>query len=305
MRTLRFTAELRAQLTPARRAQRRIGLVPTMGALHDGHVSLIERARSECDVVVVSVFVNPSQFGPEEDLAAYPRDEAADAERARAAGADLLFAPTVAEVYPPGFCTSIQVPGVSEALCGAVRGATHFQGVATVVVKLLNMAGPDVLYLGQKDAQQAAVIRRVVCDLDIPVDIVVCPIVRAADGLALSSRNAYLHPRERRRAVALRDGLDATERAIAAGERDPLAAADAGRAAMAAHDVEPEYLEIVSPDSLVAVGVIEGHVLIANAARVGGARLIDNALVSSPQSSPPPLPSAFPLQIGDSPTCSV
>ena len=207
MRTVRTVAELRAALAPARRDRaRRIGLVPTMGAFHEGHLSLIRAARAECDVVVVSLFVNPTQFGPNEDLDAYPRDEAADAARAEELGVDLLFAPSAEEVYPDGFATTVAVRGLTEPLEGASRGADHFHGVTTVVAKLLNMVGPDVAYFGQKDAQQLAVVRRMVRDLDLPVRIAALPTVREPDGLAMSSRNAYLDAAERERAVALSPG---------------------------------------------------------------------------------------------------
>ena len=280
MRIIRTVAELRAALAPERLAQRSIGLVPTMGALHAGHRSLIERARSEHDVVVVSLFVNPTQFGAGEDLAAYPRDEAADAALAEQAGADVLFAPPLEQVYPDGFATTVHVAGLSEPLEGAQRPG-HFDGVATVVTKLLNMAAPDAAYFGQKDAQQALVIRRLVRDLDIPVRIEVCPTVREPDGLALSSRNAYLEPADRARAVALCRALDAAEAAVAAGAREAEAVADAARGAMAPYDVEPEYVALVASDTLAPVERIEGEVLVALAARVGPARLIDNTLITT------------------------
>jgi pantoate--beta-alanine ligase len=279
MEIVRSVAALREALRPDRRAGRTIGLVPTMGALHEGHRSLIRRAREENDVVVVSLFVNPAQFGRDEDLAAYPRDEAGDAAAAAAEGADLLFAPPVDEVYPPGFSTTVHVAGVSEPLEGATRGASHFDGVATVVTKLFNMAQPDVAYFGQKDAQQAAVIRRFARDLDIPVRVRTCPIVREDDGLALSSRNAYLTADERPRALALSRALDAARAAVQQGTRDAVAVAAAARAPMAALDVEPEYLALVDPQTFLPVETVEGDVLVAVAARVGRARLIDNATV--------------------------
>lgn len=279
MPVVRTVRELRAALAEPRRAGARIGLVPTMGALHEGHRVLIESARAGCDVVVVSLFVNPTQFGPGEDLAAYPRDEAADARLADAAGADLLFAPAPAEVYPPGFATTVAVAGLTEPLEGAARGPEHFAGVTTVVAKLLNMAAPDVAYFGQKDAQQALVIRRMARDLDLPVAIEVVPTVREADGLAMSSRNAYLDADQRARAVALDRALRAARGAIEGGERDPAAARAVGRAAMEPYGVEPEYLELVSPDTLQPVAELDGDVLVAVAARVGPARLIDNTLI--------------------------
>jgi pantoate--beta-alanine ligase len=280
MRTVRSVADVRAALREARLSERSIGLVPTMGALHDGHLSLVRRARATCDVVVVSLFVNPAQFDEASDLAAYPRDEARDAELAAAAGADLLFAPPVEEVYPPGFATTVRVAGLTEHLEGAHRGRDHFAGVATVVVKLLNMVAPDIAWFGQKDAQQVAVIRRLVRDLDMPVEIAIAPTVRAEDGLALSSRNVHLRGADRERALALRRALDAASAAVAAGERDAAAIEQAGRAAMAELGVEPEYLALVRPDDLRPVERVDGDVLVAVAARVGGTRLIDNTILS-------------------------
>ena len=277
MRTVRTVAALRAALDEPRRVGRRIGLVPTMGALHAGHLSLIERARTTCDEVVVTLFVNPTQFGDAADLDGYPRDEASDALLAEAAGADLLFAPAPAEVYPPGFATTVTVDGVSGPLEGESRGPGHFAGVATVVCKLLNMAQPDVAFFGQKDAQQVAVIRRLVRDLDIPVEIEVGATVREPDGLALSSRNVRLRGDERERAAALRRALDAVQARAAAGERDADALAAAGRAAMTALSVEPEYVALVAPDTFAPVrSVGDERVLVAVAARVGDVRLIDN-----------------------------
>jgi pantoate--beta-alanine ligase len=280
MRTVRTVAELRAALREPRRAGRRIGLVPTMGALHEGHLSLIGQARAACDEVVVTLFVNPAQFNEGADLDAYPRDERRDAALAEAAGADLLFAPPAAEVYPPGFGTTVTVGGVSAPLEGELRGAEHFAGVATVVCKLLNMAQPDVAFFGQKDAQQVAVIRRLVRDLDIPVEIEVGATIREPDGLALSSRNARLRGEERERALALRRALDAVRDRAAAGERDPSALAAAGRAAMTACSVEPEYVALVAPDTFAPVRRVgDERVLVAVAARVGDVRLIDNDIL--------------------------
>jgi pantoate--beta-alanine ligase len=280
MKTVRTVADLRAALEQPRRTGRRIGLVPTMGALHDGHLSLIAQARASCDEVVVTLFVNPAQFDEAADLHAYPRDEARDAALAAAAGADLLFTPSPAEVYPPGFDTTVTVGGVSGPLEGEVRGAAHFAGVATVVCKLLNMAQPDVAFFGQKDAQQVAVIRRLVRDLDMPVEIEVGATVREPDGLALSSRNARLRDGERERALALRRALDAVRDRAAAGERDAGVLAAAGRAAMTAHSVEPEYVALVAPDTFAPVrSVGDERVLVAVAARVGDIRLIDNDIL--------------------------
>jgi len=283
MRTVRTVADLRAALRDARRAERTIGLVPTMGALHAGHLSLVRAARAENDVVVVSLFVNPTQFNEAADLDAYPRDEARDAAAAAAEGADLLFAPPAEEVYPPGFATTVRIAGVTEHLEGEHRGVGHFEGVATVVCKLLNMAQPDVAYFGQKDAQQAAVIRRLVRDLDIPVRIAVQPTVREPDGLALSSRNVHLKGADRERALALREALDAAAETVAAGERDPHAVERAGRAAMARLGVEAEYVALVRPDDLRPVERVDGDVLVAVAARVGPTRLIDNTILHPQQ----------------------
>jgi pantoate--beta-alanine ligase len=280
VRTIRTIEQLRAELRPHRHGGRTIGLVPTMGAFHAGHVSLMERARAETDVVVVSLFVNPTQFGPSEDLAAYPRDEARDAAIAASAGVDVLFAPPVEGVYPDGFQTTVTVGELAQPLEGAQRPG-HFDGVATVVTKLLNMVQPDVAFFGQKDAQQALIVRRVVRDLDIPVRIEVCPTVREADGLAMSSRNAYLAPAERTRAIALRRALDAAEQAVAAGERDAAAVATAAHGAMEPFGVEPEYLTLVAADTLQPVERIDGEILLALAARVGPARLIDNTLIKT------------------------
>jgi pantoate--beta-alanine ligase len=288
VRIVETKRDLRAALAGDRRPARTIGLVPTMGALHDGHVSLIEAARRDCDVVVVSLFVNPAQFGPGEDLEGYPRDRDRDAERAAAAGADLLYAPAVDEVYPPGFATTVEVEGLTGVLCGEAerRGPEHFRGVTTIVAKLLNAVGPDVAYFGQKDAQQALVVRRMVADLDFPVRIEVRPTVREADGLAMSSRNAYLAPADRERAPALHRALAAA----AAAARPGTAVDDALRAAreeLAGAGVEPEYLEARDAGDLGPVETFNGRpVLIAVAAQLGRARLIDNVIVETPEPQP-------------------
>jgi len=280
MRTFRTVAELRAQLALERHPDRKIGLVPTMGAFHDGHRSLMRDARRSCDYVVVSLFVNPTQFGANEDLSAYPRDEERDAQIAEQEGVDVLFAPHAQEVYPDGFATTVHVAGPAVGLEGAHRPG-HFDGVATVVAKLLNMAQPDIAFFGQKDAQQAAVIRQLVRDLNMPVRIEVRPTVREPDGLAMSSRNAYLEPAERERAIALRKALDATEHAAAAGERDAQALEEAARAALSAYAIEPEYVALVHADTLVPITRLDttDRVLVAVAARVGRARLIDNTVI--------------------------
>jgi pantoate--beta-alanine ligase len=281
MRTIRTVSQLREALAPERRAGRGIGLVPTMGYLHEGHLALLRRAREQCDVVVMSLFVNPTQFGAGEDLAAYPRDEARDSALAAAEGVDLLFAPPVEEVYPPGFDTSVTVAGLTEVLDGDPRrrGPQHFAGVTTVVAKLLNMVGPEVAYFGQKDAQQALVVRKLVCDLDIPVRIEVCPTVRDPDGLALSSRNVHLSPAERDRALGLSRALRAAEAEVAAGRLDATAVLSAARAQLDAHGIDPEYLELRSTADLSPAERVNGSTLLAVAARVGRARLIDNTIL--------------------------
>jgi pantoate--beta-alanine ligase len=277
MRTVRTVDELRAELAPARREGMRIGLVPTMGALHEGHLTLIHRARALCDVVVVSLFVNPSQFNESSDLERYPRRERDDAEMAGSAGADVLFAPSVEEVYPRGFATSVEVLGVTERLEGASRGAEHFRGVATVVTKLLCMALPDVAFFGQKDAQQLVVIRRLANDLNLPIEIEAVPTVREPDGLAMSSRNALLDPEERQRALALPAALDAAQSLLTSGERSVDALLEAAHEAMRPFDVHVEYVALVHPDTFEPVEqTLEANALLVLAARVGAVRLIDN-----------------------------
>jgi pantoate--beta-alanine ligase len=285
VKTLRSIAELRELLLPERRAGRRIGLVPTMGYFHEGHLSLMRRAREENDVLVVSLFVNPAQFAPGEDFEAYPRDEERDERLAEAEGVDVLFAPPVAEVYPDGFNSTVSVRGLTEVLEGddAQRGPEHFEGVVTVVTKLFNMVQPDAAYFGQKDAQQALVIRKLVRDLDIPVEIVVCPTVRDPDGLALSSRNAYLSPEERERALALSRALRAAQSAVADGTVDAAAVVAAARAELDRAGVEPDYLALRSARDLSPVERVNGSALLAVAARVGRARLIDNAILGGDQ----------------------
>jgi len=280
MKCARTVEELRAQLAPARRAGRTIGLVPTMGALHEGHLSLVARARRDCDVVVVSLFVNPSQFNERADLERYPRREHEDARAAELAGADVLFAPPVEEVYPAGFATSVEVLGLTDRLEGQARGREHFRGVATVVTKLLCMALPDVAYFGQKDAQQVLVIRRLAADLNLPVRIESLPTVREPDGLALSSRNALLSGAERARARALPAALRAAAAAVTAGERSGAAIVAAARTALEAHGVQPDYVALVDPHTLEPLDSLAGEGLLALAARVGEVRLIDNELLS-------------------------
>jgi pantoate--beta-alanine ligase len=280
MRTVRTVSAIRAAVA-ARRAHGPVGLVPTMGAFHDGHLSLMRGARADCSTVVVSLFVNPAQFGPSEDLAGYPRDEERDAALAAEQGVDILFAPPLEEVYPPGFDTHVEVGGLTDVLCGDPRhrGREHFRGVTTVVTKLLNVVAPDVAYFGQKDAQQAIVVRRLVRDLDIPVRIDVLPTVREPDGLAMSSRNAYLDAGERERALALSRALRAADAEVAAGRRDAAAVLAAARRELDARGVEPEYLELRSAEDLSPAERVNGRTLLAVAARVGRARLIDNTVL--------------------------
>lgn len=281
---LRTKADLRAAVDGARREGRTIGLVPTMGYLHEGHLSLIRAARAECDLVVMSLFVNPTQFGAGEDLERYPRDEERDLRLAGEAGADVVFAPAVEEVYPDGpngIATYVEVTGpLTNVLDGdpSRRGPEHFRGVTTVVAKLFNLVDPDVAYFGQKDAQQAVVIRRMVRDLDFPVRIEVLPTVREPDGLAMSSRNAYLSPEDRERATALSRALGAAERGAAQGGLG--IGLEAARRELAAAGIEPEYLEARDAETLEPVHALEDRpVLVLVAAPVGSARLIDNVLI--------------------------
>ena len=280
MRTLRTIVEVRAALVGARQAERRIALVPTMGAFHDGHLSLMRAARSEADVVVVSLFVNPSQFLPGEDFSRYPRTEGDDAERASDAGVDFIFAPSVEEMYPPGFATSVHPGPVAQVLWGGTRPG-HFAGVATVVTRLFGIVAPNVAYFGLKDFQQVAVIRRLVADLALPVEIRALPIIREPDGLAMSSRNRYLDAEERERATAIFHALRAASDLYAAGERDAPVLADAARAVMEDSGVLVEFAELRDAETLGPYGAERAAVL-AVSARVGDTTLIDN-IVLAPQ----------------------
>jgi pantoate--beta-alanine ligase len=269
-------AELRRAVAGWRAAGERIGFVPTMGALHAGHLSLVTLARAHAARVVASVFVNPTQFGPHEDYGRYPRTPEADAERLAAAGCDLLFLPPVEAIYPPGSSTRVRVEGPSRGFEGASRPG-HFEGVATVVAILFGLVRPDLAVFGEKDAQQLAVVRALVRDLQLPVEIVAAPIVREADGLALSSRNAYLSPAERRRATVLHRALEQARAAIAGGERDAAAVVAALEATLAAEPgVELDYAAVVDPGSFAPLDRIAGEVVIPIAARVGATRLLDN-----------------------------
>ncbi len=256
-----------------------VGLVPTMGALHDGHLSLVRAARAGNDAVAASIFVNPTQFGPGEDLARYPRDLAGDLARLEAEGVDLVFAPEAGSVYPPGFQTWVAPGPLAEPLEGARRPG-HFRGVLTVVAKLFHVIGPDRAYFGQKDAQQAILIRRMAADLDFSVGIVVCPIVRDRDGLALSSRNDYLTPEERRAAPVLYRSLRAVLAAWDAGERRGERLCETARAVLAAEPLAaPDYVSAADPETLAEIGTATGRALVSMAVRFGTTRLLDNILL--------------------------
>jgi pantoate--beta-alanine ligase len=271
--------EMRAASRAARRAGLRLGLVPTMGALHEGHLSLVRAAKAACDVVAASIFVNPTQFGPNEDLAKYPRSFERDRELLDREGVDFLFAPSVEEMYLPGAVTWVTVEEMSTKLDGRSRPG-HFRGVTTVVAKLFHIVEPDAAFFGQKDAAQVAIIRRMVRDLNLPVEIVACPIVRENDGLAMSSRNVYLDPEQRRQALALNRALQRTEQMVKTGERDPSKLAAAGREEFSREPaVRLDYFEIVNPDTLDPVADLSAGALIAVAAYVGTTRLIDNILI--------------------------
>lgn len=272
--------EVRQQVQAARQRGLSIGLVPTMGALHAGHTSLIRAARAETSFVVVSIFVNPTQFGPNEDLGRYPRPWERDLAICESEGVDLVFAPTKEGMYPEGSCTTVEVPGLQNGLCGKQRPG-HFRGVATVVLKLFNIVQADRAYFGQKDAQQARIIEQMVRDLDVPVEVKICPIIRDADGLALSSRNQYLDADQRRNATVLFRSLQEARRRISAGERD----AERVRQVMLARlAVTPgavvDYVEAVAADTLQPVKLLEGEILLALAIKFGSTRLIDNERVS-------------------------
>jgi pantoate--beta-alanine ligase len=271
--------ELRQAVAAARAAGKSIGLVPTMGALHAGHLSLVQAAVADRHFTVVTIFVNPTQFGPNEDFEKYPRDLAGDLEALRQTGVDLVYAPTTDEVYSEGFATFVEPGGVALPLEGA-RRPIHFRGVATVVLKLFNQVAPDVAYFGRKDYQQTLVVRQMIRDLDLPVRIVVCPTVREPDGLALSSRNKYLNPEERRQATALFRCLRLADELVDSGERDTAKILAQMRALLAtAPLVREDYLVLADPETLVEVQRIERPTLAAIAAFVGTTRLIDNATI--------------------------
>ncbi len=271
--------EARASCRDARVSGKRLGLVPTMGALHEGHLSLVRAARAQCDAVAVSIFVNPTQFRPTEDLSKYPRQFDRDCGLMEKEGVEILFAPTVEEIYPQGAVSWVVVEGLSEKLDGRSRPG-HFRGVTTIVAKLFHIIEPEVAFFGQKDAAQLAVIRRMVRDLNFPVEIVACPIVREPDGLALSSRNAYLNGEERRRALVLQRSLQEVRQQFQAGERSAGKLISAAKEAFEGEpQVRLDYFEIVDPDTLDPVERISQKTLVAVAAYVGSTRLIDNVVL--------------------------
>jgi pantoate--beta-alanine ligase len=271
--------DMRAASRKVRRAGKRLGLVPTMGALHEGHLSLVRAAGASCDVAAASIFVNPTQFGPNEDLAKYPRSFERDCEMLEREGVSLLFAPSVEEMYPAGAVTWVTVEELSGKLDGGSRPG-HFRGVTTVVAKLFHIVEPDKAFFGQKDAAQVAIIRMLVRDLNLAVEIVVCPIVREADGLALSSRNAYLNAEERKRALVLHRSLERVRQLVESGESDAARLVAAGREEVAQENaVRLDYFEVVDPDTLDPVVDLSTGALVAVAAYVGATRLIDNVLL--------------------------
>jgi len=279
VKTLTCVAEMQAAAAGTRALGRRIGFVPTMGALHEGHLSLVRASRQRADLTVASVFVNPTQFAPGEDYRGYPRDLGEDSALLAREGVDILFAPTVEEIYPPDFQTYVTVERLSQPLCGRFRPG-HFRGVATVVLKLINIVSPDVAFIGRKDAQQSVVIQRLVRDLNLPIEVVVCPIVREPDGLAMSSRNAYLNDEERRAALVLYRSLRRAQELLLGGERRAQVILDEMQALVAAEPLaRPDYIEAVDAATLAPLERIAGRALIALAVWIGGARLIDNLLV--------------------------
>jgi pantoate--beta-alanine ligase len=273
---------LRDSIAGARAKGLTIGLVPTMGALHKGHISLIQYARAETGYVIVSIFVNPTQFGPDEDLARYPHPLEQDLAICADEHVDLVFVPDVATVYPPGFQTYVEVEELQKVLCGQSRPG-HFRGVATVVLKLFNMVQPDIAYFGQKDGQQARIIQQMVRDLNVPVEIRVCPIIREPDGLALSSRNQYLDPQQRRQATVLYRALESARRLVEAGERDASTLVGAMKELiLRVGGATIDYVAIVDADSLEPVQQLQGTVMLALAVKFGDTRLIDNLRLSIP-----------------------
>jgi pantoate--beta-alanine ligase len=279
MKICKTVVDMRAACRVARGGDKRLGFVPTMGALHEGHLSLVRTAKAACDVVAASIFVNPTQFGVGEDLAKYPRTFARDRELLEAEGVTVLFAPLVEEMYPAGGVTWITVEGLSNRLDGRSRPG-HFRGVATVVAKLFHIVEPEVAYFGQKDAAQVAIIRRMVRDLNFPVEVVACPIVREADGLAMSSRNAYLDPQERKKALVLYRSLMRVKKMWDTGECCAEKLMAAGRAEIAGEEaVRLDYFEIVDPENLQSMEMAASGALVATAVFVGATRIIDNIVL--------------------------
>lgn len=279
MKICKTIDEMRWAGREARRAGKRLGFIPTMGALHEGHLSLVRAAKSACDVVAVSIFVNPLQFGPTEDLAKYPRTFERDSGLLEKEAVDFIFAPTPAEMYPAGAVTYVTVEGLSDKLCGRSRPG-HFRGVTTVVAKLFHIVEPDAAFFGQKDAAQSTIIRRMVQDLNLPIEIVVCPIVREPDGLAMSSRNAYLTPQERKSALVLHRSLTEIKNRFDLGERTTAKLIAAGKQLLSREaGVRLDYLEIVDPSTLDPVTLLHRPALVAVAAIVGNTRLIDNIVL--------------------------
>jgi pantoate--beta-alanine ligase len=278
MELLTTRNRIRYAIAAARDAGRLIGLVPTMGALHAGHLSLVAASRQSCDVTVATIFVNPTQFGPNEDFAAYPRSLKADLEKLRTAGVDFVFAPPIEEMYPQGHTTRVDVEAIARPLEGEFRPG-HYRGVATIVAKLFNLIPADIAFFGQKDYQQSLLLRRMVADLDMPVRIEVCPIVRDPDGLALSSRNVYLSPAERERALSISRSLRLAEELLRGGERDAKTIESRVREALAAGGIDRvDYAAVVDADTLAPLMRIEGPTAVLIAAHVGRTRLIDNLL---------------------------
>jgi pantoate--beta-alanine ligase len=279
MKILHTIEEMRTACRAERSGSKRLGFVPTMGALHEGHLSLVRAAKTACDVVAASIFVNPTQFGPNEDLAKYPRTFERDRDLLEEAGVNLLFAPSAEEMYPAGATTWVTVEGLSDKLDGRSRPG-HFRGVTTIVAKLFHIVAPDAAFFGQKDAAQVAIIRRMVRDLNLSVEIVACPIVREADGLAMSSRNAYLDPQQRQQALVLHRALMRLKKSWESGERDAQKLLAAGCEEIATEkSVRLDYLEIVDPGTLDPMEPVSSGALVAVAAFVGPTRLIDNILL--------------------------
>jgi pantoate--beta-alanine ligase len=276
MRIISSIAKMQQFILREKRKMISIGLVPTMGALHEGHLSLMRRARKENDLVVVSIFVNPAQFGPKEDFKRYPRSLAKDSRLCRSCGVDIIFNPQAKAIYPPGYLTYVRVERLSDKLCGKTRPG-HFRGVATIVAKLFNIVQPTNAYFGQKDAQQSVIIKKLVADLNIPVKIKILPTLREKDGLALSSRNAYLNPKERKEALVLPQALKRAQLLIKKGERDSAKIISGmNEAIRGAKVMRLDYISVVDPLNLEPLGIIRGDYLIALAARIGKTRLVDN-----------------------------